>query len=256
MLIKEWQFIYEEKGEGEPLIILHGLMGAASNFKEMRDFLSENGFKVFLPKLPLLEFNILQTNITQLKKYLERFINHLGLKNIHLIGNSLGGHLALLYANEHQDNIKSISLLGSSGLYEKSFGSSFPRREDKKYIREKINEIFFDKKIVTDELVEDVFETLNDRMNILKTLSISKSAIRHNMEKDLPNLKIPTCLIWGKNDNVTPPEVAEKFHSLLSNSKLFWIDKCGHAPMMEHPSIVNEIYIDWYKEVFTKKNVH
>ena len=88
---------------------------------------------------------------------------------------------------------------------------------------------------------------MNDRNKLIKTLAIAKSAIRHNMSKDLPKMETQTCLIWGENDNVTPPEVADEFNKLLPNADLFWIEKCGHAPMMEHPDRFNEILHDWLK---------
>jgi pimeloyl-ACP methyl ester carboxylesterase len=65
------------------------------------------------------------------------------------------------------------------------------------------------------------------------------------MAKDLPKMTTPTCIIWGKNDKVTPPDVADEFHSLLPNSELYWIDHCGHAPMMEHPDEFNIHLEDW-----------
>jgi pimeloyl-ACP methyl ester carboxylesterase len=65
------------------------------------------------------------------------------------------------------------------------------------------------------------------------------------MAKDLPNMTLPTCLLWGKNDGVTPPEVAEEFHKLLPNSELHWFDKCGHAPMMEHPVDFANKCVEW-----------
>ena len=67
------------------------------------------------------------------------------------------------------------------------------------------------------------------------------------MSKDLPKMNTPTCIIWGKNDTVTPPEVAEEFNDLLPDSELFWIDKCGHAAMMEHPDEFNKILHAWLK---------
>jgi pimeloyl-ACP methyl ester carboxylesterase len=68
------------------------------------------------------------------------------------------------------------------------------------------------------------------------------------MAKDLPNMPQPTCIIWGKQDNVTPPNVAEEFNEKLPNSDLFWIDKCGHAAMMEHPEQFNTILHDWLQK--------
>ena len=97
-------------------------------------------------------------------------------------------------------------------------------------------------------IVDDVYETVNDRNKLIRTLAIAKSAIRHNMAKDLPKMYTPTCIIWGKNDNVTPPEVAVEFDELLPDSELFWIDKCGHAAMMEHPDEFNELLYAWLQK--------
>ena len=165
-----------------------------------------------------------------------------------LLGNSLGGHVGLIYTREHQENVKALILTASSGLYENAFGSSFPRREDKEFIREKVAVTFFDPKHATDELVDECYAVVNDRNRVLRILAIAKSAIRHNMAKDLPSMTLPTCLIWGKNDTITPPDVAEEFKSLLPDSSLYWIDECGHAPMMERPEMFNEILERWLKE--------
>ena len=102
--------------------------------------------------------------------------------------------------------------------------------------------------MATPELVDEVFETVNDRAKLIRTLAIAKSAIRHNMGKDLPKMNTPTCIIWGKNDMVTPPPVGEEFHEKLPDSDLFWIEKCGHAAMMEHPDTFNEILMAWLEK--------
>jgi len=130
-------------------------------------------------------------------------------------------------------------------------GESYPKRGDYEFIKEKAEGVFYDPKTATKEIVDNLFEIVNDRNCAIRILSMAKSAIRHNMANDLPEMKIPTCLIWGKQDNVTPPEVAEEFNKLLPNSELFWIDKCGHAPMMEHPEQFNEIVDGW----FIKNNI-
>ena len=92
----------------------------------------------------------------------------------------------------------------------------------------------------------DLFQKEEIMNKLIRTLAIAKSAIRHNMAKDLPKMNTPTCIIWGKNDLVTPPKVAEEFDELLPDSDLFWIDKCGHAAMMEHPDKFNELLYDWF----------
>ncbi|MGB2398665.1 MAG: alpha/beta fold hydrolase, partial [Flavobacteriaceae bacterium] len=157
----------------------------------------------------------------------------------------LGGHIALVFSKTYPELIKGLVLTGSSGLYENSMGESYPKRGNYEYIKNKSEEVFFDPNVATKEIVDEVFETVNDRNKLIKTLAIAKSAIRHNMADDLPNMSTPTCLIWGKNDHVTPPEVAEEFNTLLPDVNLFWIDKCGHAPMMEHPKEFNQILHRW-----------
>ena len=141
-----------------------------------------------------------------------------------------------------------LVITGSSGLYESAMGDSYPRRGDYDYIQKKAEAVFYDPKIATKEIVDEVYSMANDRIKLIKTLTIAKSAIRHNMAKDLPKMHVPTCIIWGKNDKVTPPEVAEEFHNLLPNSALYWIDHCGHAAMMEHPDEFNQLMHNWLKE--------
>ena len=126
-------------------------------------------------------------------------------------------------------------------------GSGYTKRSDYEVIKKKAQDVFYDPKVATKEIVDEVYETVNDRNKLIKTLAIAKSAIRHNMAKDLPNMHTPTCIIWGKNDNVTPPEVDDEFYELLTDSDLFWIDKCGHAAMMEHPDTFNKILLGWLK---------
>lgn len=247
--IKGFKFI--EKGEGNPVIILHGLMGALSNFEHVINHLAKEGHKVFVPELPVYDLPLLKTNVKNLSKFVVRFMEAMNLDKSILIGNSLGGHVALYTMKSNPELIEAMVLTGSSGLYEKSMGDTYPKRGNLEYIKEKTEEVFFDPAVATPELVEDIYNTVNDRNKVIRILALAKSAIRHNMAKDLPNMNVPSLLIWGKNDGVTPPEVAEEFDEKLPDSELHWIDKCGHAPMMEHPIQFNEILGAW----LTKRNL-
>ena len=249
-LKKENGYSYLESGTGKPLIILHGLMGNLSNFDYVFDHFSELGYQVIMPELPLYTMPLLKTNVKNLSKFVKDFEKFKGLDNYILMGNSLGGHIALYHAKMNPKNVAGLVLTGSSGLYENSMGESYPKRGDYEYIKKKAEDVFYDPKIATKQVADDVFETLNNRNKLIRTIAIAKSAIRHNMAQDLPNMTMPTCLIWGKNDTVTPPDVAEEFHRLLPNSELFWLDKCGHAPMMEHPEKFNQLLEPWLLKHF------
>lgn len=244
-------FRYIEEGEGEVLLLLHGLMGALSNWEGViLGFRSQ--YKVVIPMLPLYDLPLLTTGVKSLAKYVHKFIKYKKFEQVTVLGNSLGGHVALVHQLAHPEEVKAMVLTGSSGLYENSFGGSFPRRESYDFIKEKVEFTFYDPAIATKELVDEVFETVNDRNRVIRILAMAKSAIRHNMAKDLYKITIPVCLIWGREDRITPPDVAVEFHKLLPNSELNWIEKCGHAPMMEQPEQFNQHVYKFLDRVLLK----
>lgn len=227
-------FRYVETGEGEPLVLLHGLMGELSNWEDTITHFKTR-YRVIVPILPIYELPLLTLGVKSLSKYVHKFLKYKKLNQVVLIGNSLGGHVGLVFTTAHQEYVKALVLTGSSGLYENAFGGSFPKRENYDFIKEKVEYTFYDPATATKELVDEVFKTVNDRFRVIRILALAKSAIRHNMGKELKKITIPVSLIWGKQDKITPPEVAKEFHELLPNSELNWVDKCGHAPMMEQP---------------------
>ncbi|MGN6616126.1 MAG: alpha/beta fold hydrolase [Ilyomonas sp.] len=239
--IKQYdKFKFIEEGEGEPLMLLHGLFGALSNFKDLIEHFRQQ-YKVIVPMLPLFDLDIFHTTVGGLEKFVNRFVETRGYTNIHLLGNSLGGHVALVHVLKHPERIKSLILTGSSGLFESGMGDSYPKRGDRDYIQKKTELTFYDPKMATKELVDEVFEITNNRLKVIKIIALAKSAIRNNLGEELNQIKQPTLLIWGNNDTITPPFVAQEFHKLIPNSKLYFIDKCGHAPMMEVPQEFNKI---------------
>ena len=246
---KEKKFAFIEAGEGDPVILLHGLMGGLSNFDNTVKYFSEKGYKVFVPVLPIYDLPVLNTNLTTIAKYVAKFIEEKVGRPATIVGNSMGGHVGLILTLARPELVENLVLTGSSGLYERPFGDSFPRKSDKDYIRKKTEEVFYDPKVATSELVEEVFSVVNDRMKGIKTVMLARSAIKHNMLNDLPKITIPVCLIWGKQDNVTPPDVAVDMHKSLPNSDLYWIDHCGHAAMMEKPTEFNDILYSWLQKI-------
>ena len=247
-IIVESDYRYIEIGEGTPVVILHGLMGGLSNFEGVINYFPSKGYKILVPELPVYDLPLINSTVKSLAEFLDGFLNFKKLKEVVLLGNSLGGHIALLYSKYHPEKVKGLIITGSSGLYENAMGDGYPKRGDYEYIKAKSEEVFYDPKIATKEIVDEVFESVNDRNKLVRTLAIAKSAIRHNMANDLPNMQTTTAIIWGAQDSVTPPNVAEEFNSLLPNSDLYWIDKCGHAPMMEHPERFNEIMNFWMEK--------
>ena len=241
------EYTYIDEGKGENLVLLHGLFGALSNWSDVVEQFSKK-YRVIIPMLPIYTIPLRKAGLEGLSKYVEGFVNEMGLKDMTLIGNSLGGHVGILYALEHPDQVKRLVLTGSSGLFEDSMGASFPKRGNYQFVKERVGYTFYDPATATDELGDEVFETLKSAQKCLRIIAIAKSAQRNNLSEDLHKLKQPTLLVWGLNDTITPPMVAHEFNRLIPNSELHFIDKCCHAPMMEQPEIFNEILDKYLNE--------
>ncbi|MCP3928342.1 MAG: alpha/beta hydrolase [Bacteroidetes bacterium] len=252
-IIQEGKFNYlETKGGSETLILLHGLFGALSNFGGIINHFSQK-LNVVVPILPIFDLPIRKVSVKGLVDYLAEFVEHKKFSKVNILGNSLGGHIALLFSLGFSEKVRSITLTGSSGLFESGMGNSFPKRGDYEYIRKKTEATFYDPIIASKELVDEIFSAVNDRNKAFRIIATAKSAIRHNLGDKLYQLKAPTLLIWGKQDEVTPPFVGEKFNELIENSKLIFVDKCGHAPMMEHPDIFNKHLDEFLSDISAKE---
>lgn len=244
----EDKYRFIEEGQGEPLVLLHGLFGALSNFHGLIEYFRQHN-KVIVPILPLFELDILHSTVGGLAKFVHKFLEARDYRNAHLLGNSLGGHVALVHVLKHPERIKSLILTGSSGLFESGMGDSYPKRGDYEYIKRKTELTFYNPQTATKELVDEVYGIVNNRLKAIKIISLAKSAIRNNLGEELNQIKHPTLLVWGNNDSITPPFVAREFNKLIPNSELYFIDKCGHAPMMEVPDEFNIILHKFLKKL-------
>ena len=195
--------------------------------------------------LPIYEMPIKEAGLEGLREFTERFVEMKKLEKMMIMGNSLGGHVAILYTLKNPDKVTRLVLTGSSGLFENTMGGSYPRRGSYDYIRERVAYTFYDPEVASKELVDEVFETTKSIPKCMRIVAIAKSAQRNNLALELPKIKVPTLLIWGLNDTITPPMVGHEFNRLIPNSELKFLDKCCHAPMMEHPEKFNEMVEDF-----------
>lgn len=246
---KEGEFeYYESQDSGTPIILLHGLMGALSNFGDLIEYFKGKN-KVVLPILPFFDIPLRKLSVSALVEHISAFVEYKGYDQVYVLGNSLGGHIAQLYALEYPEKVKGMILTGSSGLFESAMGNTFPKRGNYEFIKKKTEDVFYDPKVATKELVDGVYAIVNDLRKAMSVVALAKSAVRHNLENDLHKLKSNTFIIWGVQDSVTPLWVGEKFHELLMNSEMVKIDRTGHAPMMERPEEFNQVLEDFIHRV-------
>ena len=230
---------YVDEGRGPILLLLHGLFGALSNWEQVvREFSTTH--RVIIPLLPVYDMPLTQAGVPGLVAYVESFVQALALPGrFAVLGNSLGGHIALVYALKNPARVGSLVLTGSSGLFEDSMGGSFPKRGNYAYVEERVGYTFYDPSIATKELIDEVFNVTNSNPKCLRIIAIARSAQRHNLSKELAKIDVPVLLVWGLNDTITPPPVAHEFLRLLPHAELRFLDHCGHAPMMERPAEFN-----------------
>ena len=237
------------KNEHHPLLLLHGMFGEAGNWQECQRRWSPVR-KVLAPPLPLFSLKGDEPPINALATFALGVLDSQGIDKAVVAGNSLGGHVALRLALAHPDRVAALVLTGSSGLFERGFERKVPRRPSRSFLHEKISEVFYDSSLVTEELMDGVNATLTDVRKAVHLLRLAKAAKRDNLNLLLHRITCPTLLVWGENDNITPPSVGHEFHELITGSQIRFIPRCGHAPMMERPEEFNAILDEFFTEPF------
>ena len=238
-------FAYLDEGpstEAPPLLLLHGMLGDLSNWDATIHAHAEAGYRVLAPVLPVYDMSLSETSVGGLAEHARAFVEALDLAPVVLMGNSLGGQVALIYALRHPASVAAMILSGSSGIYEQRMEADIMRRDSRDFIRKRAAITFYDDVHVTDELVEEMYALINDRPRAVRLIKMARSAKNDTVTDRLPALTgLPTLLVWGRDDVITPPDVAEEFHRRLPQAQLHFIEKCGHAPMIERPEAFNKL---------------
>lgn len=241
------EFRWLEQGQGEAVVLLHGLLGQMHHWDVALSRLG-SGCRAIAPALPLFHPGLPEASVDELARFVVALLDALELPSAVLGGNSLGGHVALRTALACPDRVSGLILTGSSGLFERSFTRGVSHRPSAGFVREKMEEVVFDPRLVTDPWVEAVRRTVTERATALRVVRFARDARRDNLEARLGEITVPTLLVWGEADRITPLEVAGRFHSLIADSKLVLLPACGHAPMLERPAAFTEVVCGWLED--------
>ena len=246
------RFRWLERGGGEPVLLLHGLMGEMDHWGSALESLGALRRPIAL-ELPIFDPGLADVSVPGLADYVRRFMEAIELPPAVVGGNSLGGHVALELALTHPGWVTGLILTGSSGLFERTFTRRVPHQPTGAYVRERMEEIFYDPTLVTPEWVESIRRIVTTRRAALRVLHAARAAKRHNVEERLVDIRVPTLLVWGKDDRITPPDVAERFHARIRGSQLVYLPNCGHAPMLERPDAFNAAVGEWLVETRARR---
>jgi pimeloyl-ACP methyl ester carboxylesterase len=143
-------------------------------------------------------------------------------------------------------------LAGSAGLFERSPTRGLKPRPTKEFVRSTIFGILHDESFVSDELVDHWHESVMDRDYVRFLLRVSRATRDRCVEDELANLKVPTMIIWGRDDEITPPSTGEEFQRRINGSQLEFIDDCGHAPNWEQPEAFAQLLGRFLPACFAK----
>ena len=239
---------YINTGSGPVVILLHGLFGNLGIWKSVVQEL-KNNFHVIIPRLPLFDLPAEHTNVKYLAKILHEFIEINQLSNVTLVGHAIGGQVALMYAYLHPQNVHKLVLTSSAGLLEKSpILDADEDNSNYNYVRDKIGEAFYKREFISKELIEEIYTTVKSIPKRVTLWNIARSSRQANVASILSDITHPVLLIWGLHDKITPPEAALNFHDLLPNSKMKFIDECGHLAMVEKAADFNTHVLSFLKE--------
>lgn len=238
------QFRWLERGDGGPIVLLHGLMGHMDHWDTTLDSVAPWA-RLIAPELPLFDPALDEISLAALARHVRGLLDALGIPRAVVGGNSLGGHVALELALTHPDRVSGLVLTGSSGLFERSFTPGVLHRPTPAYVRERMEEVFFDRGLVTEGWVQSVHRTVTSRFSARRVVQLARAARATNLEPFLGRIQAPTLLVWGQNDRMTPPHVAQRFHALIPSAELVMLPSCGHAAMLEQPAAFNSVLRHW-----------
>lgn len=226
-------FEYLEAGQGSTVLLLHGLFGGPDNWASCIPTLAQD-FHVLAPKFPL-DGSVPITSLQPLTEFVKEFLDYKKVEQAALCGNSLGGQVALDFCLKYPYRVTKLILAGSAGLYERHLSDGSLPKPNKEFIYEQAQKIFFDKRHINEDLIEQIYHQLQDRHYVRFLIRVAKVTRDYRMDDELAKVRVPALLIWGAQDEVTPPSVAYQFHEHLPNATLVFFDQCGHAPPIEHP---------------------
>lgn len=246
------EFRWLERGSGEPVVLLHGLMGQMHHWEPVLDELG-GGYRPIAPTLPIFHRALREASLDELARHVVGFLDALDISRAVVGGNSLGGHVALRLALDRPGRVSGLVLTGSSGLFERGFTSGVPHRPGRDWVRRKMEEVFFDPALVTDAWVDDVCRVVTTPASALRVLRFARDARRDNLENRLGEIRVPTLLVWGRDDRITPAEVGERFRDLIPDAELRHLARCGHAPMLERPEAFTGVLYEWLEDTRARR---
>jgi pimeloyl-ACP methyl ester carboxylesterase len=219
-----WPIGYEAAGEGEPVVLVHGLSGSTRWWSRNVPAIAER-HRIYLVDLPgfgamrsLRRRFVLAETATWLAEWMEAA----GLERVHLVGHSMGGYVSVRLAASRPELVRRLVLVAPAGVpAERSMlGHLVPLLLAARYATPAFMPV----------LVRDAL-----RMGPTTLWRAARDLLAEDVRGDLQNIEAPTLLVWGRNDPLIPPAVGDLLREGIPNSRLLLLQRAGHVPMFDQP---------------------
>lgn len=251
---------YLDEGQGPVVVFLHGSGSGASghsNFKGNYPYLVERGFRVIVPDHIGYGYSDKPDDVDYPLDFfvecIKQTLDQIGVERYSLVGNSLGGAIAIKFALDYPDKVEKLVLMAPGGVedqpeYFKMPGMQLMREvftSPEPLTPERMKQFFIDAfvvdpSVVDDQLVQERFQTAQlQNPRVVQTMTVP------NMTDRLPELKGPTLVFWGMNENMMPETGIMKLAKGCRNSRVILVSECGHWVMLEHRDMFNRMTLDF-----------
>ena len=221
-------------GSGAPLLFLHGASGAPVILPFMQK-LAER-FDVLVPEHPgygLSDEPEWLENIHDMAYFYLDLLRQLDLRNLTLVGNSMGGWIAMEIAVRDTSRLKSLVLVSPAGV-----AAPGARPADIFLLppEEMVRSLFYDQKLAEARLAqpEDVDVSLKNRHTTAR-LAWEPRLHDPHLPKWLHRIDVPTKIIWGREDRILPVGIADELKRRMPHATVHILERCGHLPHAERP---------------------
>jgi pimeloyl-ACP methyl ester carboxylesterase len=220
------------------IYILHGWTYSLDKWEDFSDLLKKEGFDPVFLKIPGL--TVKSDQVWDVKKYSDWLYNELlkTKEKVILLGHSNGGRIAAFFAAEHPEKIQDLILIDSAGIYHKELSLQI-----KRFVFGNVTKI--GKKFTSSEALKNFLYHLAGEHDYQKaSVNMKLSMVnltRHDLTPFLSKITVPTLIIWGQNDKITPVSDAQIIRKLIKNSKLEIVKDARHTPFFTNPKEVVRI---------------
>jgi pimeloyl-ACP methyl ester carboxylesterase len=253
---------YQELGAGHPVICIHGAgpgASAESNFKLNAGAFAEK-FRVILYDMPQYgksaKIVLTEPRLKYNARILNGFLTALAIDKAHIVGNSMGGQVAMKFGIDYPDRLSRVVIIGSGGvtsifapspvegvkMIARYYKGSGPSRDK---LRELLQTILYDASFLTEEIFEERYQASIDPETVELFGTWQPEMPRENLGPDLHKLKAKLLAIWGMDDRFGALDVGLQITRTVPDGRMHIFTKCGHWAQVEHAGEFNRLVVDF-----------